>query len=165
MAYERFVGPLSTDEKDRYCLEATGLEPLLGAPAGYFPRSTAELAAYLDEMYASGQIVVADMARRLAREVLRPPLPPWPGLAGAITRPLLWPVAWLAALPTIGMLPPAIRRAYGFRWTPAHAAVLAALSWLIRLVLPVVPPTLRFWPVAREAFQRYGQEARQRPGR
>jgi uncharacterized protein (DUF2236 family) len=105
-------------------------------------------------MYASGQIVVTDMARRLAREVLRPPLPPWPGVAEAITRPLIWPLAWLAALPTIGMLPPAIRRAYGFRWTPAHAAVLATLSWLTRLVLPVIPPTLRFWPVARQAFAR-----------
>src|SRR5438445_234904 len=82
------VGPLSTEEKDRCCREASGLEPLLLVPTGYFPRGTAEVCAYMDQMFASGQIVVADTARRLARDVLRPPLPPLPPLVEAIAYPL-----------------------------------------------------------------------------
>jgi uncharacterized protein (DUF2236 family) len=154
LTYERFVGPLSAEERDRYCREASGLEPLLLVPPGFFPPNTAELYAYMDEMVASGQIVVTDTARQLAREVLRPPLPSLPPPLAALFQPLVWPLTWLAALPTIGLLPPSIRRAYGFRWTRWHAFVLTIMSRAIRLLLPLTPPFLRFWPVAREAFHR-----------
>src|SRR5712691_4015840 len=40
--YELYVGPLSADEKDAYCLEASGVEALLGIPRGFLPRSVSE---------------------------------------------------------------------------------------------------------------------------
>jgi uncharacterized protein (DUF2236 family) len=53
-AYRLYVGRLTDQEWDRYCAEASRVEPLLGLPDGYLPRS-----------------------RRLAHEILHPraPLP------------------------------------------------------------------------------------------
>src|SRR5918911_4259162 len=48
--YELYVGPLSRAEQDRYCAEATAIEPLLNIPTGYLPRDTASLRAYMDDM-------------------------------------------------------------------------------------------------------------------
>ncbi len=91
LAYERFVGPLAPEEKDRYCSEATTVGPLLRIPGGVLPATVAELDAYLGEMYASGVIVVTETARTLATGLLSPPL-------GVVGRPLVD----LARLTTIG---------------------------------------------------------------
>ncbi len=147
LTYELFVGPLTPEEKDRYCVEASGLEPLLGIPSGQLPRSTAELHRYLDEMLGSGQIAVGETARHLARELLHPPLPLW-------LQPLAAPLLWLARLPVIGTLPPPIREAYGLPWRPHEAAALRLMSIVLRRLLPLVPPVLRFWPKARHAARR-----------
>jgi len=37
--YELYVGHLTLEEKDRYCADASGIEPLLSIPDGYLPRS------------------------------------------------------------------------------------------------------------------------------
>lgn len=42
LAYELFVGPLTRQEKDRYCAEAAMIAPLLGIPDGLLPCSLAE---------------------------------------------------------------------------------------------------------------------------
>jgi uncharacterized protein (DUF2236 family) len=137
-AYELYVGPLSAEEKERYCREATGLGPLLGAPEGFFPASPTELRAYMDGMRASGQIVVTPAARSLARELLFPPLPR-----------LAEPGLWLSRLPAIGLLPPSIRRQYGFRWGTRHAALLRLSAATARRARALAPPPLRDWPAAR----------------
>ncbi|MBI3973214.1 MAG: DUF2236 domain-containing protein, partial [Chloroflexi bacterium] len=152
--YEQYIGPLGAAEKDRYCLEASGMGPLLGVPDGYLPQSMAALRAYMDEMYASGDIVVTETAKALARELLHPPLPP-------VIGPLLRPLLWLAQLPTIGGLPPAIREAYGFSWSARHEAALRLSTRVIRALTSVTPPALRYWPAARTAFRRAGKY---RPG-
>jgi uncharacterized protein (DUF2236 family) len=137
LAYEHFVGPLTAEEKDRYCAEASGIEPLLGIPSGYLPRDTTALRAYMEGMYASGEIAVGQTARRLARELLAPP------------GPALAPVSALVNLPAIGLLPPAVRESYGFDWGPGREALLRGTAGLVRTVLPLVPPVLRMWPPSR----------------
>jgi len=37
LTYEFYVIPLTPEEKDRYCAEASGIESLLGIPSGYLP--------------------------------------------------------------------------------------------------------------------------------
>jgi uncharacterized protein (DUF2236 family) len=143
LTYERFVAPLSPVERDRYCREAAGVAPLLGIPPAALPRSTGELTAYMERMFSSGEIVVTDTARSLAREVLSPGLP-WPA------RPLL-AVAWLT---TVGLLPPPIRKAYGLEWSPRRDRVLRLLSVAVRRSLPLLPPLVRHWPTARRAARR-----------
>ena len=143
LTYERFVAPLTAAERDRYCAESTGIEPLLGIPPGHLPRSMVELTAYMDAMLSGGELSVTDTARALAREVLNPS-------AVLIGRPLVA----LARLPTVGLLPSLIRRAYGLSWDARHERGLRVLSAGIRRLLPLLPSPLRHWPAARAARAR-----------
>ena len=143
LTYERFVGPLTPAERDRYCREATLSAPLLGMQPDALPRSAAELSAYMERMLASGEIAVTDTARRLADEIVTRALP-WPA------RPFLT----MARLPTIGMLPESIREAYGFEWTRGQERTLGALAAVVRRGIVVAPPLLRWWPAARRARRR-----------
>jgi uncharacterized protein (DUF2236 family) len=141
--HELYVAPLSAEEQDRYCAESSAVAPLLGIPDGCLPRSRAALDAYLAQMLASGDIVVTATARRLAGELVAPP-----GLRH------VWPVSWLLRVTALGLLPPSIREAYGFRWTARHRAALTVLAWLVRHVRPLLPAPLRLWPAARAARRR-----------
>jgi uncharacterized protein (DUF2236 family) len=143
LTYELFVAPLSADERDRYCAESCAIEPLLGIPLGSLPRTTVALAEYMARMHASGAISVTDTARTLARDIVSPP-------AFLIGRPLFW----LARFPTVGLLPPAIRAAYGFSWDERRARVLSLMAVTSRRLLPFFPPFLRHWRAARAAASR-----------
>lgn len=138
LMYERLVGPLTLRERDRYCSEAAIMEPLLGMPAGWLPRDSAQLDAYMREMLAGGIIGVTDTSRALARAVLYPPR---------------WYVAWPAframQVLTIGSLPPSIRRAYGFEWRARDERAFARWTSLLRTSLRLLPPLAREWPAAR----------------
>jgi uncharacterized protein (DUF2236 family) len=140
LTYELLVGPLSRRERDRYCLEAAIVEPLLGMPDGWLPRDSAQLDTYMRGMLAGGSLAVTDTSRALARAVLYPPQ---------------WYVAWPAfralQVLTIGSLPPAIREAYGFEWRARDAAAFARWTTLLRGSLRLLPPLAREWPVARRA--------------
>ena len=138
LTYELLVGPLTLGERDRYCLEAAIMEPLLGMPAGWLPRDSAQLDTYMREMLAGGSIVVTDTSRALARAVLYPPL---------------WYVAWPAfralRLITIGSLPASIRQAYRFEWRARDVRAFARCTALLRTSLRLLPPVAREWPMAR----------------
>jgi uncharacterized protein (DUF2236 family) len=139
-AYERYVTPLRPEERDRYCAESAEVEPLLGIPAGFLPRSVAELEVYRDRMLSSGRIAVTDTARALAHDLLDPPVMRWLG-----------PVAWLYRVTAIGPLPPAIRDAYGLRWARRDRAAFRVIAAVVRRWLPHLPSALRHWPAARAA--------------
>lgn len=143
LAYRLFVGPIDRREGDRYCEEASGIEPLLGIPPGRLPRREGQLQEYLERMRASGAIEVTATARRLSREILAPPAP------GALR-----PAFWLAALPAVGLLPPDIRAAYGLPWSHRRERALRALAAVSRRGLPITPPVLRYWSDARRAERR-----------
>ena len=145
LTYELLVGSLSLCERNRYCSEAAIMEPLLGMPAGWLPRDSAQLDTYMREMLASGNIVVTDTSRALAR---------------ALLYPSQWYVAWPAfralQLLTIGTLPPSIRSAYGFEWRARDARAFARWTALLRTSLRLLPPLAREWPMARRrGFRRF----------
>jgi uncharacterized protein (DUF2236 family) len=143
LAYRLFVGPLDRPDGDRYCAEASGIEPLLGIPPGRLPRTEARLQEYLETTLASGAIEVTATARRLSWEVLAPP---GPGV--------MKPAFWLAALPAVGLLPADVRAAYGLPWSRRRQRALLALAAVSRRALPVTPPGLRYWSDARRAERR-----------
>jgi uncharacterized protein (DUF2236 family) len=138
--YELYVGPLSMEEKDRYCAEASTIEAPLGIPAGRLPRSAGELGRYMDAMLASGDIAITDNARRLAGDVVYPPAPRWAAPALSLVR-----------LPIIGLLPVTIREAYRFSWSAREERMLRRSAGLVRRMLPVTPSIVRHWPAARRA--------------
>lgn len=143
LAYERFVGPLTPDERDRYCAESTAIAPLLGIPDGYLPGSRLQLERYVAEMLESGSIVVSETARSLAREALF-------GRSPLAARPLLS----FMRLPAIGLLPPALKEAYGFAWDERRERALRLSAAAIRAVVSRAPALLRHWPAARAAYAR-----------
>ena len=138
LTYELLVGRLTKEERDRYCAEAAIMEPLLDIPDGLLPRHSAQLDGYVREMLQSGRLAVTPGSRALARAVLFPR--GWQ---------LMWPVLRGPQLITIGLLPPAIREGYGFRWTVRDARALARWTEALRLLNRGMPPFLRQWPAAR----------------
>jgi uncharacterized protein (DUF2236 family) len=138
--YERYVGPLSEDEKDRYCIEASSIETPFRIPAGTLPRSFDELTRYMDAMLSSGEIVVTTDARLLAREILYPPVPR-----------LAAPGLGLVRLHTVGLLPASIRAAYKISWSPRRETLMTLSARLVRTALRLTPPVVRHWPAARRA--------------
>jgi uncharacterized protein (DUF2236 family) len=143
--YELYVGSLSVEEKDRYCVEASAIETHLGIPHGSVPRNVNDLGQYMNAMLSSRQITVTDTARTLARSVLYPQTP-------RIAEPALS----FVRLVTVGMLPPTIRDGYGFSWNGRKQAMLRLSAGLIRNLLRVTPRLVRHWPEARRRAIRRG---------
>jgi uncharacterized protein (DUF2236 family) len=139
-AYELFVRPLTPEERDRYCAEATMMGPLLGIPEALMPKSQAELRNYLDATLASGTLAVGPVAQELAQAIIAPTVPRWILLA----RPLI-------RLTTVGLLPPGIRALYGFRWTRRDERLLRFFAAIGRLLIPRLPSLIHHWPAARAA--------------
>lgn len=137
LTYERLVGRLSREERDRYCREAALMEPLLDIPPGTLPRDAASLARYMRAMIDGGRIAVGPEARSLGRAVLAPPgsLPAWPALR---------PIRLLA----VGTLPAPVRNAYGFPWTARDARALARWTRVLRTANRVAPGFVRYWPAS-----------------
>ena len=151
LTYERLVGPLTTHERDRYCLEATIMEPLLGMPSVWLPRDTSELDTYFRDMLASGRLTVSETSRALARAVLYPPR--WRAA---------WPVFRPMQLLTIGSLPPGIRAAYGFEWRARDERALRRWTAVLRALLRVLPSWARQWPSSRRMKERESLPSAQR---
>ena len=62
------------------------------------------------------------------------------------------PVLELANFVTVGLLPPRLRRKYGFSWDPARAVVLrGGAEYAKRFVVPFLPERLRVVRSARRA--------------
>ena len=134
MAYELFVGPLTAEDRDSYCAEGDEVMAALGIAEGTRPRSVAELERYMASMVERGDIAVTDTARELAREVIAPPL-------GRV----LWPASRVTRLATVGLLPPAVRDAYGFRWTAGDDTGLHAWARRTRALRRRLPDRLARW--------------------
>ena len=143
LVHELLVGPLTAEERDRYCAESTVIEPLLDVPTGLLPRNAAQLDAYMRSMLGSDAIAVTDSSRALARAALFPPR--WR---------LLWPAFRPVQLLTIGLLPAAIRESYGFTWSPRDARAMARWATALRSLRRLLPAVLRQWPSSRGRAER-----------
>jgi uncharacterized protein (DUF2236 family) len=139
LAYETFVGPLTAAEHDAYCAEGDEVTAALGIPAGSRPRTRPELQDYMSQMIASGAIAVTPAARALAEEVVAPPY-------GAA----LWPASRVSRLAAIGLLPPAVRDAYGFTWNAGDQQALDSWAARIRRLRRLCPGRVAQWPAARK---------------
>ena len=140
LAYEHLIGPLSITERDAYCAEAAPIAVALMARSHEVPRTWAEARAYLDRMYASGDLEVTDQASTLARAVLSPP-----GAAAVFAGPM----TWTNRIVTLGLLPPQIRRQYRFEWTRGNQRTFNALVPTLRTARRVLPRAVTVWPGAR----------------
>jgi uncharacterized protein (DUF2236 family) len=134
LLFERLtVGALSAAGRQRFHEEQMLAAELLRLPRSAIPATVPELEAYVAATAASGELLVTDAARSVARLFLDPP-------RDAQWRPVLALVARLA----FGTLPEEVREGYGFRWGPAKAAGVRAAFAALRLARPLLPPSLRY---------------------
>lgn len=142
LVYQRYVRPLSRDEQEAYWQDFRLLGKLFGLPYKHSPPDLDAFEAYVAGVLASGDLHVGAKARELAVDiVMRPPV-----------RWQLRGVLEAANQTTIGLLPPEVRRLYGFRWDPVRGlAVRGGAEYLRRVVIPVLPERWRIAPSARAA--------------
>ena len=133
LLFERLtVGRLDEAGRERFHREQMLAAELLLLPRERIPPTVAELRGYVDEVVASGALVVTDASRDVAEIFRNPPRDAeWRPVLGAISR-------W-----AFGTLPPPLRAGYGVVWNPAkELALRATLRWL-RTVRPLIPPRFR----------------------
>jgi len=140
MAYELLVRPLTTADRDAYCAEAAPVAVELRARRDEVPRTWEAARAYLDRMYASGDLVVSDQARELARAVLSPAAA-W----------IAAPATWTNRMVTTGLLPAPIREQYGLTWTRRHQRTFDALIPTLRSARRMLPRAVALWPESQIA--------------
>jgi uncharacterized protein (DUF2236 family) len=138
-AYELFVRPLTTEERDAFCAEAAPTIMRLGVPADRLPMTAAALAAQFDAMLASGDLAVGAQARGVASALLSPSI-------GAAT-----PMFAIARDITVGLLPPEIRASYGYAWDAGRERQWRRRVRFVRGVRGLLPSLLCEWPAARAA--------------
>jgi uncharacterized protein (DUF2236 family) len=135
-AYERFVGALSHDDRERYYHEMSLVARIFGTPASVIPRTLADFREYFDAQIDGTTITVTEPARDVADVIIAARLP-------APLRVLV-PAHRLA---TAGLLPPRLRDEYGLRWTPVHELALPLAARSMRITTaPVLSAASRIAP-------------------
>jgi uncharacterized protein (DUF2236 family) len=142
VVYDRYVATLSAAERDALWADYRVLGREFGLADEDMPADWDAFAAYLRDMVDGDDLHVSDEARELAVEVvMRPPVP----------LPMR-PLRELTNQITIGLLPPRLRREFGFSWDPVReVAVRGGAEYAKRLLVPLLPERLRLVPSARRA--------------
>jgi uncharacterized protein (DUF2236 family) len=144
--HDRYVAPVSREDRERYYQEQKLLAERFGVPREHQPDGYADFVDYFQEM-VERELAVTGALRDVIDAVLRPELP-------APLRPLAWPVVGGHRLVTVGLLPPTLRDALGLEWGPRRRALLERSQRLARGLLPLLPSRARDFPRARAADRR-----------
>ena len=132
LVYERVRPPLSPRARARYYEEWKLVAEACGVSVGECPPTWEEFEAYVARVVRS-ELRVSDAARSVAHATMAPPLP-WPlGPAAARTQRLV----------TVGLLPPEVRDAYGFRWNRGREQRLRRFFRAVGTAGGVVPRPVR----------------------
>jgi uncharacterized protein (DUF2236 family) len=143
-AYERWVGPLDTADREELWAEAREVGRRLGIPLEASPPDWPALEAYWDRMLAAdGPIAITPTARRLAGSIIRPPILGLPA-----------PAVDLLATPGLALLPARIRSAYAIPWGPVRSSIAGIGAIALRVWVGLVPLAWRSMPQARAAERR-----------
>jgi uncharacterized protein (DUF2236 family) len=141
VVYDRYVGALDRRRRELYWEDYRVVGSLFGLADRDMPDGIRELEAYTAEMLGGDVLHVSSRARELAVEIVfQPPVP-------LVMRPLLE----VANFVTVGLLPPTLRHQYGLRWDGVRELMLrVGAEYTKRLVLPALPPTIRYDRERRE---------------
>ena len=144
VSHARLVGPLDARAADAFVVEWNTVARLMGLGDGAAFADAADLHAYVGARVAELAAEPTSASRQAARGVLHPPLP----------SPALRPAFGGIATLTAALLPAQLRRAYGLRWTPAHALSANAGGRVLRGMQPLLPRPLRISPLHDAAVRR-----------
>lgn len=127
--YERFVTPLSPDERMQYYADTLQLGKLMEIPGTILPPTLQDFRSYMEGMIDGDDLVVSTLARRLAAGVLYPEVGFVPRMSARLLR-----------LVTAGTLPEQLREAFQLPWSRRHEMLLDVLSRMTRRLRPHVGP-------------------------
>jgi uncharacterized protein (DUF2236 family) len=132
--YERYVRALTRDERDAYWRDYRVFGRLFGLRERDMPPTFEAFEAYVRTVVRD-DLAVTEEARRLAIQiVMHPPV-----------SLQLRPLVELTNFVTVGLLPPEIRRQYGFSWDPLRGLALrGGAEYAKRLLVPFLPSRLRY---------------------
>jgi uncharacterized protein (DUF2236 family) len=172
VAFDRWLQPLSRDQRRRYYAETKPIGRAFGVPSSILPSDLDAFEAYLDGMLApDGPVHPTPTAIDLSRHILHPSLAPLARQAPIARRlgPATEHVARLLAqvpsiaydwqlFPALELLPPTTRTEYGLDLNPAQRAIAAWIrtGWLAWRAW--LPPSLRQFGIARTADRRAGRQ-------
>ena len=134
LTYEHLVRPLALAEKQAYYAGGQQLARAFGIPAELMPPEYDDFQTYVDAMVRSDALTVGPAARAVVDALLSPR-----GI-GRATR--------LASFVSIGLTPPRLREAFGFRWTERDERRLQRLGRISRRLRPWAPAPLVVHPQA-----------------
>ena len=147
VVYDKYVRSMSDAEQAAYWDDYKVVGELFGLKRSDMPDTLADLRDYKREMLGSGKLVVTDWARTRARQiVLDPPVP-------LQFRPLVQTANFV----TIALLPDELRRQYRLGDMPLppmllrRVLVAGGAEYVKRVVIPLMPDSLRLVPSARAA--------------
>lgn len=135
VTYQTFVRRLAPSKREDFFQESKLLGELLGIPRDRFPESLSDFDSYVRGMIHDGEVRVTPRAKELARMVLRPRLRLVPG-----------PVMVPFEVVTTGLLPPALREAYGLAWGRRQQQAFKLAVAAVPRIVALTPPLLRVWP-------------------
>jgi len=138
LAYERFVGPVSVQDRDSYCAETAWVPTALGARPADVPVTWTHASEQLSRMYESDVLRVGSQAGELATAVLSPKM----------TR-LVPPLASWNRLVAVGLLPESIRNQYRLSWNDSSQRRFERTAVRVRRVRQRLPDFVALWPEAR----------------
>lgn len=131
--FETFVRGLSDAEKDALWREYVRFGELFGMPREVAPAGHAGFREYWDGMWEGGELHLTPEAREVALAVaFEIPMPRY-----------LHPSREVHNLVLTGTLPERVRRMFGLRWTPLHAAAFRAVVGGLRAARPITPEVIR----------------------
>jgi uncharacterized protein (DUF2236 family) len=149
--YDAWLEPYDMAARRRFYDETRPVGRAFGIPDALLPPGYDAFQRYMSTMLEDGgPIRVSRTARDIGREIVNPPLGPVVPVLGWVPRPLYNWTLW----PAIGLLPPRLRREFGFAWGPKERLASAWLVKAWRAWRPLVPTGLRWMPQARAADAR-----------
>ena len=147
VVYDKYVRSMGDAEQAAYWEDYKVVGELFGLKRADMPDTLDDLRDYKRDMLTSGRLVVTDWARTRARQiVLEPPVP-------LQFRPLVQTANFV----TIALLPDELRRQYRLGdWplppmTLRRVLVAGGAEYMKRVVIPLLPDSLRLVPSARAA--------------
>lgn len=149
--YERIFGSLAAEERERYWSEYRQVGELLGLPPDSMPATHGDLRDYIDGRLTDGSLWISGERREQAERMILEP--PYSGVLRAVVIPLTGTIRLIST----GLLPPEIRRLFGFSWDPGREALLRSALLQLRLGSRFWLDAVRLHPAARSpAGERYG---------
>jgi uncharacterized protein (DUF2236 family) len=130
--HDLLVRRLREDEREALWQDYISFAVLFGMPREAAPDTYPEFRAYYDGFLASSNAWLTEAARYTGRAI-------------AFEIPMgahVEPFKRLHDLVMLGSLPPSVRRMYGLRWTPAHAAAFTAAVRALRGARQLIPGSM-----------------------